>query len=288
MDWRTIEKIDAHVHLLPRANLSWQEGEWKAADGDLYLALMEKYHIKQAVLLPINEPNTYYRDCEKTNRWLAREMKRSKGKWIAFADVHPAGGYFHEMAPFYLEQAVTEFGLKGLKIHPSNLGIPIDSLEMVPLIRKACDLQIPIMIHSYPWGGTAFDFCSPARIHNMTRLFPDGKFVICHMGGCRFHDALEGNEYVDISAFLPELVRLYGIEGANRILREFGAERLIFATDYPQVLRVEPKNIYEMYCDILNQMDFTEEEANRIASGNMQTLLAGCSLKSQTERSKAR
>ncbi len=274
MDWRTIEKIDTHVHLLPQENLSWQQGEWKQADVDIYTALMEKYNVKQAVVLPINDPGTYYPDCEKTNRWLADAMNNSQGRFLSFADVHPAGGYFHEMAPFYLEQAVTEFGLKGLKLHPSNLGIPIDSLEMVPVIRMACDLRVPVMIHSYPWGSTSFDLCAPGRIHNITRLFPDGKFVICHMGGCRWQDALEGKEYVDISTFLPELVRLYGIPVANRILREFGPERLIFATDYPQVFRVEPENIYETYCDILNQMDFTEEEARMIASGNIRKLLS--------------
>ncbi len=275
MNWKTIEKIDAHVHLLPGENLSWQEGEWKAADTSTYTALMARYNIKQALLLPINDPGTYYYDCEKTNQWLAEQMNQSDGRLVAFADVHPAGGYFHEMAPWFLEQAVKEYGLKGLKIHPSNLGIPIDSLDMVPLIRKACDLRIPVMIHSYPWGGTSFDLCCPARIHNMTRLFPDGKFIICHMGGCRWQDALAGREYVDISAVLPELVRLYDIPGANRILREFGAERLIFGTDYPQVFGVSPEKIYETYCDILNRMDFTEEEACQIACGNIRKILQG-------------
>ncbi len=273
MDWKTVKKIDTHIHLLPQENLSWQEGEWKLADVNTYMQLMNTHHVKSAILLPINDPHTYYNDCEKTNRWLSEQMKLSNGKLIAFADVHPAGGYFHEMAPYYLEQAVEEFGLKGLKLHPSNLGIAIDSLDMIPVIRKACDLKVPIMIHSYPWGGTAFENCSPARIHNITRLFPDGIFIISHMGGCRWQDALEGREYVDISAILPELVRLYGIEGANRILKEFGADRLLFATDYPQVFRVEPQTIYEIYFDILNQMDFTDEEIEKIAYGNIEKIL---------------
>ncbi len=274
MDWKTIEKIDAHIHLLPEENLAWQEGEWKMADLAYYSTLMEKYHVTHACVLPINDPGTYYPNCEKTNRWLSELQNNSQGRFTAFADVHPAGGYFHEMAPYYLEQAVKEFGLKGLKLHPSNLGIAIDSLDMVPVIRKACDLNIPVIIHSYPWGGTSFELCSPARIHNITRLFPDGRFVIAHMGGCRWQDALAGTEYIDISAFLPELVRLYGIPTANRILREFGPKRLIFATDFPQVFGIKPEDIYETYCDILNQMDFSEDEARMIASENIKTLLA--------------
>ncbi len=272
MDWRKIEKIDAHVHLLPIERLSFREDVWRQADITCYLSLMERYHVQKAVLVPINEGGTYYSDVEKTNAWLSDIMKEND-KFISFADVLPAGGYFHEMAPYDLEKAVLEYRLKGLKLHPSNLGIPIDALDMVPVIRKACDLHIPVMIHSYPYAATSFEFCSPSRIHNMTRVFPDGIFIISHMGGSRWQDALEGNEYVDISTFLPELVRLYGMKTTNRILREFGADRLIFATDYPQVFRVAPETIYEVYCDILNQMDFTAEEAEKIAYGNIQKIL---------------
>ncbi len=93
------------------------------------------------------------------------------------------------------------------------------------------------------------------------------------MGGSRWQDALEGKEYVDISTYLPELVRIYGIDTSNRILHEFGADRLIFATDYPQVYGVKPEDIYETYCEILNQMDFTDSEIEKIAYGNISDIL---------------
>ncbi|MCD8006508.1 MAG: amidohydrolase [Oscillospiraceae bacterium] len=273
MDWKTVKKIDAHVHLVPEETLAWIEGVWKHAEREEYIRLMDEYNVEKAVLVPINEAATYNSDCSKTNQWLADMMSSSDGRFISFADVLPAGGYFYDTAPDFLEQAVNEYGLKGLKLHPSNLGIPVDSLEMIPVIRTACDLKIPIMIHSYPFGGTDFDLCSPARIHNISRIFPDGTIIISHMGGSRWQDALEGNEYVDISTYLPELVRIYGIKTSNRILREFGADRLIFATDYPQVYRVEPENIYETYCEILNQMDFTDTEIEKIAYGNISDIL---------------
>lgn len=68
---------------------------------------------------------------------------------------------------------------------------------------------------------------------------------------------------------MPELVEQYGIEQTNRILRRFGAHRFIFATDYPDVRFTAPEKIYETYCDILNQMDFTEAEAEKMAYGNI-------------------
>ena len=86
------------------------------------------------------------------------------------------------------------------------------------------------------------------------------------MGGMKYLDAWSGCTWVDISFVLPELVELYGIEQTNRILRMFGADRLIFATDYPE------RN-YEEYFSILNKMDFTENEIKKIAYDNMNSIL---------------
>ncbi|MCD8075921.1 MAG: hypothetical protein LUF27_13010 [Lachnospiraceae bacterium] len=55
MDWKTVKKIDAHVHLLPAETLEWIDGVWKQADPTVYLELMKKYHVEKALLVPINE-----------------------------------------------------------------------------------------------------------------------------------------------------------------------------------------------------------------------------------------
>ena len=91
------------------------------------------------------------------------------------------------------------------------------------------------------------------------------------MGGARWMDSIEGWEYVDISTFLPELVRIQGFEGTKRILHEFGADRLIFATDYPQVYKVKTENIYKEYFKILDKMEFSESihiDMSKIAKVN--------------------
>ena len=96
------------------------------------------------------------------------------------------------------------------------------------------------------------------------------------MGGMKWQDAITGCGYVDISAVLPEFVNLYGIKQTNRILRRFGADRLIFAKDYPDVWFATIEEIYDTYCDILNEMDFTEEEVYKIAYGNINKILYRC------------
>ncbi|MBO4324741.1 MAG: amidohydrolase [Lachnospiraceae bacterium] len=279
MDWRKIKKIDAHVHVLPPEILKMYREEdpdspWAHADVEEYLGIMERFNVEKALLVPNNDGRMYYPDADDTNRWLGEVMKKYPEKFAALADIRKEGSYFIEDAPYCLEDAVNEYGLSGLKIHPNNLQVDADSLEMVPVLRKAADLKVPVMIHSNPCRVGFQDNCAPDKINKMIQIFPDLTIITAHMGGMKWQDAVSGCGYVDISSVLPEFVSLYGIEQTNRILRRFGADRLIFATDYPDVRYTNAENVYETYCDILNQMDFTEEEAQKIACGNIEKIFS--------------
>lgn len=278
MDWKKIKKIDAHVHVLPPEILRMYREEdpgspWAHADIEEYLSIMERFNVEKAVLVPNNDGRMYYPDADDTNKWLGEVQKKYPGKFVAFADIRKESSYFIEDAPYCLEDAVKEYGLAGLKVHPNNLQLDADSLEMVPVLRKAADLKVPVMIHSNPCRVGFQDNCAPDRINKMVQIFPDLTIITSHMGGMKWQDAVSGCGYVDISSVLPEFVSLYGIEQTNRILRRFGVDRLILATDYPDVRYTNAEDIYETYCDILNRMDFTEEEAQKIACGNIEKIL---------------
>lgn len=277
MDWRKIKKIDAHVHILPDDRLKlWKEypeDAWSHADVHEYLRIMDEYNVEKAVLLPINDGRTYYEHADDTNRWFGEMQRKYPDKFVAFADVLKEGAYFYEDSPNILEDAVVKYNLKGLKLHPQNLCLDADSLEYVPVLRKAAELKVPVVIHSNPCRVGFHDNCAPDRINKMIQVFPDVKFITAHMGGMKWQDAITACSYVDISSVLPQFVKLYGIEQTNRILRGFGVRRLIFGTDYPDVRFTKPEDIYETYCDILNQMDFTAEEAEQIAYGNISGIL---------------
>lgn len=277
MDWRKIKKIDAHVHLLPQHILSLYRqtpGEaWAHADLEKYLKIMEQYNIEKAILVPTNDGRLYFAHADDTNQWFGEIQRKYPDKFYCFADVLKEGSYFFEEAPYTLEDAVKKHGLKGLKIHPQNLQLDADSLEYVPVYRKAAELGVPVIVHSNPGRVGFHENSAPDKINKMIQIFPDVNFITAHMGGMKWQDAITGCTYVDISAVLPQFCNLYGIEQTNRILRRFGVNRLIFATDYPDVWFTKPEDIYETYCDLLNQMDFTEEEAEQIAYGNIARLL---------------
>lgn len=265
--WRSVKKIDAHIHLFPDKMCKDYHGDdlWGHVGVDYYLPLMEKYNIEKAIVLPINA--RYDMGADDVNKWLGSVVSQNPNKFIAFADIQPDGAKFINLSPYYLEKAVKEYGLKGLKIHPTNLQMDADDLQFVPVLRKAAELKVPVLCHSYPsrWG--FYDNCSPAKISRMIRIFPDVKFITAHLGGMQYLDALAGCTYVDTSYVVPEFIKLFGVEQTNRILRAFGVDRLIFGSDFLQA------QDYEMQFEALDQMDFTDEEIEKIAYKNILQLL---------------
>ena len=141
-----------------------------------------------------------------------------------------------------------------------------EDLRLVPVLRKAAELGVPVMFHANPCRLGFHDNCAPDKINRMIQVFPDLEVITAHLGGSKWPDAVTGCTWTDMSYILPKLAEWYGIEQTNRILRAFGPERLIFGTDFPQ-------GEYEAYFNILDQMDFTDGEIGKIAWGNIAGLL---------------
>ena len=273
-DWRTIRKIDAHVHILPdcvhEANPD-SEDVWVYADLHKYQAMMDELGIEKAVIMPLNDPwlmsMEFTIDAVHKNIY---EMKRCyPGRFYTFADIDTRNTSAESLEA--IRKAITEYKLDGIKIHPNNTGVDLDSAYNQPIFAYAQEHKIPVAIHSYP--NTTDDRSAAHRIVNVLNAYPDLTVIVSHMGAYQWEQLLPTRAYVDISAILPDYVRTYGIAKTNEILRKFGADRLLFATDYPDSRILKPDEIYASYLEILNQMDFTVEEAEKIAYGNISEIL---------------
>ena len=274
VDWRTIKKIDAHIHILPddvhEANPE-SEDVWVYADLHKYREMMDTLGIEKAVIMPLNDPwlmsMEFTIDAVHKNLY---EMKlRYPGKFYAFADIDTRNTPAESVEAIH--KATQEYGLDGIKIHPNNTGIDLDSDYNQPIFAHAQEHKIPVAIHSYP--NKEDDRSAVYRIVNVLAQYPDLTLIVSHMGAYQWEQLLPTRCFVDISAILPDYVRTYGTKKTNEILRCFGTDRLIFATDYPDSRILKPDEIYDFYFDVLNQMDFTQEEAEKIAYGNISQIL---------------
>ena len=275
VDWRTIKKIDAHIHILPddvhEANPDSEDAWVHAADLHKYCGMMDELGIKKAIIMPFNDPWLMSMEftVEAVHKNLYKMKQRFPGKFYAFADIDTRNTSAESVEA--IRKAIVEYGLDGIKIHPNNTGIDLDSAYNQAIFAYAQENKIPVAIHSYP--NTENDRSAAYRIVNVLEQYPDLTVIVSHMGAYQWEQLLPTCAYVDISAILPDYVRTYGIAKTNKILRKFGADRLIFATDYPDSRIMQPDEIYGSYFDILNQMDFTKEEAEKIAYGNISEIL---------------
>ena len=274
VDWKTIKKIDAHIHILPdsvhEANPD-SEDVWVRADLHKYRSLMDKLEVEMAVIMPFNDPWLMSMEftIDAVHKNLSEMKQRFPGKFYAFADIDTRNTPAESVEA--ISKAITQYGLDGIKIHPNNTGVDVDDTYNHPIFAFAQEQKIPVVIHSYPNSET--DRSAAYRIANVLDQFPELTVIVSHMGAYQWEQLLPTRAYMGISAILPDYVRTYGIKKTNVILRSFGTDRLIFATDYPDNRLLSSEEIYNTYFDILNQMDFTHEEAELIAFGNIKEIL---------------
>jgi predicted TIM-barrel fold metal-dependent hydrolase len=274
VDWKTIKKIDAHIHILPddvhKANPDSEDAWVHAADLHKYCGMMDELGIEKAIIMPFNDPWLMSMEftIDAVHKNLYDMKQRYPGKFYTFADIDTRNTPAESVEA--IRKAIEEYGLDGIKLHPNNTGIDLDSEYNQPIFAYAQENKIPVAIHSYP--NSESDRSAAYRIVNILEQYPELTVIVSHMSAHQWDQLLPTRAYVDISAILPDYVRTYGIAKTNEILRKFGTDRLIFATDYPDSRIFEPDEIYGSYFEILNQMGFTIEEIEKIAYSNMENL----------------
>ena len=273
-NWKALKKIDAHIHILPdavhEANPE-SEDVWVYADIHKYQKIMETNNIEKAVIMPLNDPWLMSMEftVDAVHKNIAAMKECYPDKFYAFADVDVRNTPQRTVEAIC--QAIDDYSLDGIKLHPNNSGTAVDSDYNREIFAFAEQKKIPVAIHSYP--NTEDDACATKRIVKIAEKYPDLRLIVSHMGGFQWEQLLPLSCYVDISAILSDYARTCGIQKTNDILRAFGCERLLFATDYPDNRYLQPMEIYNRYYDILNLMDFTPDEAERIAYKNIKEML---------------
>ena len=136
-----------------------------------------------------------------------------------------------------------------------ELGYETDDPRMFPLIEKAIELDVPVLMHS----------SSEPHSRGVDRLaarFPEARFILAHMGGrmnwpkglavARRHD----NVWVDTSGYVMTC------PGAmERALDELGSGKILFGVDFPLVSAAP-------LITVLDQLGLGDDDYERIAFRN--------------------
>jgi predicted TIM-barrel fold metal-dependent hydrolase len=161
-------------------------------------------------------------------------------------------------------------GLLGIKLHPDYQETYIDDPKQVRIIRYACELGLIVVIHAgLDIGIPDPVHCPPDRTARMLSQIDNinAKIVLAHMGGYALWDGVEEelvgkNVWFDIGYCLGMIPD----EQFLRIVKNQGADRILFATDSPWSGQKETLGY-------LKTFDLTEEEKERILYKNAMELL---------------
>jgi len=174
------------------------------------------------------------------NDTLAHAVARHPARFIGFAHHNPFGAD----AATELQRAVTELGLRGLKILAPALERRIDDKSLYPLWETVEALGVPVLIHFGMLGGGGGiswnERDNPGALEQVCRDFPTIQFVVPHFGIQYVKELLflcwacenvnvdtsgsnQWTRWMPYSLTLEDLIRkFYETVGADRIL--FGSD----------------------------------------------------------------
>lgn len=231
-------------------------------DLDKQLADMDEMGIDVAVLSCLLAWDASAEDCHFVNQKMSEAQSRSK-RFAGLAHI-PAHDAQESVAE--LRYAIGKLGLRGVALTSQVMGKPLDDRTFFPIYEAAAELDIPVWVHPAmaPKGYLLaqdhdlgrllvreFDLClACVRLiaGGVLEAFPTLNFVIAHFGGgiaAIKERVIKRAHRFDrqLTKPFPELFdRLYfdmaGFEGGElalgAALAGISAERLVFATDYPQ------------------------------------------------------
>ncbi len=186
----------------------------------------------------------------------------NKDNIVSFGSVFPDS----ENALEELER-IKHLGLKGVKLHPDYQGFFVDDSKYFPLYKKISELGLITVFHAgYDYGFPPPYHATPERLAVALKQFST-PVIAAHWGGLDCSEDvlkyLAGSEiYIDTSFGYANMPKYF----ASEIVKRHGADKILFGTDCPW-------HTAEMELRLLNSLNLSEEELEKITHKNAENLL---------------
>jgi len=265
-------------HVLQRMKDTWFD-----ESGDLLVEDMDRAGIDKSVVFCLDF-GLYSGVDDSTNlvqrhTIFARAVSRHSDRLILFGGVDPR----RPDAAAFIERAVNEWGIKGIKLWPPA-GFYPDRPYCYRLYEACARLGLPIVIHTgleiSPFQGQT---TLPTYVDQPACDFPEVTFILAHAGMAWWREAAEisfhrDNVYLDTAYWQGRSLRL----GPARYMQEFrtllssaGHGKVLFGSDWP-TLRTVRKVKPDVWMEIVRNypravqdgVQFSEEEIAGYLGGN--------------------
>lgn len=249
--------IDFHTHFCPDKTAGRAAGNSDAL-GEL-LAVMDAAGVDKSVVLQMVTDETRHEDA------LLRAKELDSQRIISFGSVLPASVHALEYV-----WKISDEGLKGIGLYPELQKFDLGDPKYFPVfdLARACWFVVTINMGS---AARSLDgaSASPRDLAKIMADFPGLKVVVSCLGDLKTaRETLEilpgkDNIYID-TAYCAEVQPDKGF--FKEIIREYGAERVLFGSGYPW-------STPSRELQIIRSLDITEKEKSLVLGGNAARLL---------------
>ena len=258
--------INAHCHIYPESvaeravqGIADFYGIKIAADGrsDGLIREGEPFNVVHYLVHSVATKPSQVRSI---NEFIASEVKAHPGLFTGFGTLHPDS----EDIEGDFDQLI-KLGLKGVKIHPDFQFFSLEEEKAIRLGSLVRDAGLPILIHC---GDFRFKLSNPDQFKVFIEALPGLKIIGAHLGGWSVWDEVEekiAGRY-DIMVDSCSSFRFMDKDQAVRLIRKFGADKVLWGTDYPTWSHADELKLF-------GELDLTEEERELILYENAAKLL---------------
>ncbi len=161
------------------------------------------------------------------NRFISEEVNAEKGRLVGLGAVHPDSENQRED----IENLVS-LGLKGVKLHPDIQAVALDDPRCLEIYRICREFDLTVLIHM---GDLRYDYSAPDRLIRVLEEFPGLRVIGAHLGGWSVWEEAENklNRFENLMVDCSSTLAFMEPERARDLIRGYGAERVLFGTDYP-------------------------------------------------------
>jgi len=164
---------------------------------------------------------------QSINNFIAKEVSENPEKLTGLGTLHPDSEDIKGDVEHLLE-----LGLKGVKLHPDIQAFKIDDYRCLKIYELCEEKGLPLLLHT---GDNRYDYSNPNRLLPVLDIYKNMTVIGAHFGGwsiweeaCQKYGG-KPNFYVDCSSSFNYIDKTT----AKKIIEAYGADRVMFATDYP-------------------------------------------------------
>ena len=231
--------IDYHTHFMapehfgPEFAREWSErggtGAWPDLTAEQFEAAMA--YAERVIVFGVTARAL---GVETPHEHIANLVRRNPAKYIGFMALDPS----QPDAIRSMEQGVSEFGLKGIKLYPVMSLYDITDARLAPFFQRAVELELPVLFHmgTSPASRGLLRYSLPLLVDELAVAFPTLRMIIAHLGHPWQRETAmvirkHANVYSDISGLWHRPWQ--GYEALVVCLEWEVTHKLVFGTDFP-------------------------------------------------------